>query len=243
MHYEEHGRPDGEPLLLLHGFTGTGQAWRRPFLNRLGAQYRLIVPDMRGHGRTTNPQGKIVHAELARDTGALVAALGIGRAHFCGHSSGAMHLLFLALEQPQLVHSLTLAAATYTFDEYVKARVREARASAPPQWIEELEARHSETHGAGYAYTLLDHWVDAVHRPGELPFAPADLGQIACPTSIVHGDRDQFFPVHVPVAMYEAIPDAQLCILPNCHHAVLGETLALFASVLFPFLERHPLAG
>ena len=240
LYYQEHGRPDGEPLVLLHGFTGTGQAFDQ-FLSQLGECYRLIVPDWRGHGRTTNPSGTIVHAELARDTAAFVTALGIDRAHLCGFSSGAMHLLFLALEQPRLVHSLTLAAATYTFDDHVKAQVHEVLSSITPEWIQGLEAAHGETHGAEYAQTILNLWAESVFRPQELPFVPDDLRGITCPTLIIHGDRDQFFPVHIPVTMYEAIPNAELCILPRCGHFVLQQRPALFVAALLDFVAENPM--
>jgi pimeloyl-ACP methyl ester carboxylesterase len=239
LYYQEHGRPDGEPLVLLHGFTSTGQAFD-PFLDRLGDRYRLIVPDWRGHGRTTNPRGTIVHAELARDTAAFVDALGIARTHLCGVSSGAMHLLFLALEQPRLVHSLTLVAATYTFDDHVKAQVREVLGSITPERIQGLEAAHGETHGAEYAHTILDLWAESVFRPQELPFVPDDLEGITCPTLIIHGDRDRFFPVHIPVTMYEAIPNAELCILPRCGHGVSHQSRDLFVDALLGFLARNP---
>jgi pimeloyl-ACP methyl ester carboxylesterase len=242
LHYEVRGPADAEPLVLLHGFTGTGKTFD-PFLGQLGERYRLIVPDWRGHGRTTNPSGKIVHAELARDTAAFVSALGIDRAHFCGFSSGGMHLLFLALDQPRLFHSLTLVAVTYTMDDHSQAGVREVLASVSPAWIRNLEAAHGETHGADYARTILDLWADSATRPNELPFTPADLGQTACPTLIIHGDRDMFFPVRVPVTMYEAIPDAELCILPRCGHMVLNQRPTLFVIALLAFLARNPFVG
>jgi pimeloyl-ACP methyl ester carboxylesterase len=238
MHYELHGRPDAEPLVLLHGFTGTGENFD-PFLAPLTERYRLIVPDWRGHGRTTNPADTIVHAELARDTAAFVTALGIERAHFLGFSSGGMHLLFLALEQPQLIQSLTLASATYTFDEHVKALVPEVRASASPGWVESIEAETRETHGAGYAQTLLDLWVASVLRENELPFTPDDLKRIACWTLILHGDRDQFFPVRIPVTMYQAIPNAELGIAPG--HGHTSGYLPLFMPALLNFLGQHPI--
>lgn len=240
MYYEVHGRSDAEPLVLLHGFTGTGQTFD-PFIEMLGERYRLIVPDWRGHGRTTNPQDKIVHAELARDTGAFVTALGMDHAHFCGFSSGGMHLLFLALEQPRLVHSLTLVSATYTFDDHCKAKVREVRASVSQEWIQNLEIAHGETHGPDYARTILDLWADSVFRPDELPFAPDDLGDIVCPTLVIHGDRDVFFPVRVPLTMYQAIPNAELCVVPNCGHSLPSP--ALFTTVLLDFLDRNPFVG
>jgi pimeloyl-ACP methyl ester carboxylesterase len=62
MYYEVHGRSDAEPLVLLHGFTGTGHETFERFLVQLGECYRLFVPDMRGHGRTVNPSSVILHS-------------------------------------------------------------------------------------------------------------------------------------------------------------------------------------
>ena len=238
LYYEIHGNPDGEPLVLLHGFLSTGRIFA-PFLDQLGKNYQVFVPDWRGHGRTLNPRSEISHAELARDTAAFAAALGLERAHFCGHSSGGMHLLFLALEHPKLVHTLTLVSATYTFDDYLKARVREARDSDAAEWIDSLIALHGEIHGPNYAKTLVDHWVTSVHRPDELPFTTEDLGEISCPTLILHGDRDRYFPLHVPLTMFQSIPNAELGILPNCGHLLPDESPEMFLTLLSDFLSRN----
>lgn len=240
MHYEIHGRSDAEPLVLLHGFTKTGDQAFGQVVAQLGENYRLFVPDMRGHGRTTTPSGEIFHSELALDTAAFAIALGLDRAHFCGHSSGGMHLLFLALEHPELVHSLTLVSATYAFDDHNKGLVREVRASAPVEWIDWLNALHGETHGTDYGDTILDLWLNSITRPDELPFSPDDLREIACPTLVMHGDRDMFFPVHVPTTMYQAIPNSELCILPNCDHELLLDSPKLFVTALLEFLSRNP---
>lgn len=240
LYYEIHGRSNAEPLVLLHGFTGTGCETFESFFDQLGKYYRLFVPDWRGHGRTTNPRNKIEHAELASDISAFANAIGLDRAHFCGHSSGGMFLLFLALEHPHLVNSLTLVSATYTFDDHTKAQARHARATAPTEWIEILKVLHGETHGTDYAHTILDQWLDSVLRPNELPFTPDDLAQITCPTLIIHGDRDQFFPVHVPFTMYQAIPNSELCILPNCGHGLPLGRPTLFETILIAFLSQHP---
>jgi pimeloyl-ACP methyl ester carboxylesterase len=57
MYYEEHGPPDGPPLVLLHGFTGTGTDWENQVAT-FRPRYRILVPDLRGHGRTDNPGGR-----------------------------------------------------------------------------------------------------------------------------------------------------------------------------------------
>ena len=241
MYYELHGRSDAEPLVLLHGFTSTGQETFKPFIDKLGKSYQLFVLDMRGHGRTTNPRREIQHAELARDTAAFVIALGLDRAHFCGHSSGGMQLPFLALEHPELVQSMTLVSATYIFDDHCKAQASALRASVSPEWLEVLKALHSETHGADYPDTILNLWLNSVLRPNELPFTTDDLSNIKCPTLIMHGDRDSFFPVYVPSTMYQAIPNSELCILPNCGHALMVDSPTMFVTALLEFLSRNPM--
>ncbi len=82
-----------------------------------------------------------------------------------------------------------------------------------------------------------------MERPGELPFRPDDLRAIGARTLIVHGDRDQFFPVSVPVAMYQAMPRARLCILPGCDHSGGTRDPELFARFALDFLGDYPLVG
>src|SRR3712207_5258395 len=92
MHYSECGSPDGPPILLLHGFTGTaGREWSR-HVAAFSGRYRLILPDLRGHGRTDNPDGTAAmrHRRFAEDIVTLCHSLGIERAAFCGQSTGSM---------------------------------------------------------------------------------------------------------------------------------------------------------
>src|SRR5579864_7485526 len=76
MHYEVRG--EGQPLILLHGFTGAGSDWRYVFdLDDLAKTYRLIIPDMRGHGGSTNPSNQFTHRQSALDMFALLDQLKI----------------------------------------------------------------------------------------------------------------------------------------------------------------------
>ena len=113
-----------------------------------------------------------------------------------------MLLTFIALEHPELFLSLTYAASTYTFDDHVKEQARIVSSSAPEQWLSSLERSHVEFQGVGYGRTIINLWRDSVLRPNELPFTTDDLNRISCPTLIIHGDRDPFFPLRVPLAMY-----------------------------------------
>jgi pimeloyl-ACP methyl ester carboxylesterase len=132
-------------------------------------------------------------------------------------------------------------SATYTFDDYLQAQVREAQAEDASDWIKSLDTLHGGVHGPGYAHKLIGLWVESVQRPDELPFALDDLGEITCPTLILHGDRDRYFPIHVPETMYQAIPNAELGILPNCDHGLPGEQPEMFVTALIDFLSRYPM--
>ena len=118
MHVEERG--SGEPLVLLHGFSSSGQAWT-PVLEDFARSYRVIVPDLRGHGRSTNPSGEFTHRQSARDIYALLDQLGIRRAKAMGISTGGMTLLHMATSQPERLEAMVLIGATTYFPEQARA--------------------------------------------------------------------------------------------------------------------------
>lgn len=105
MHYLEQGR--GEPVVLIHGNTSSS-VWWEPTLARLGDDYHLIAPDLRGRGDTEGPSADWTVEMLARDVRGLLDHLGIGAAHLVGHSLGANVALQMALDRPAAVKSLTL---------------------------------------------------------------------------------------------------------------------------------------
>src|SRR6202035_1074738 len=74
MYHERYGH--GPPLLLLHGFSGASSDWAS-FVDQWSADYELILPDLRGHGRSTNPARQYTHRQAARDLLALLDRLGI----------------------------------------------------------------------------------------------------------------------------------------------------------------------
>ena len=76
MYYETYG--SGSPLVLLHGFGGSGSTWA-PIIPDLSKYFRVIVPDLRGHGRSTNPTNRFTHRQSALDVYALLDQLGIAK--------------------------------------------------------------------------------------------------------------------------------------------------------------------
>src|SRR5438067_2094013 len=83
MYYEIHGK--GFPLLFLHGFTGSGAALIQGF-QHLSSNYQLIIPDLRGHGRSTNPSKKFTFKQAALDIFALLDYLHVPQCYAVGFS-------------------------------------------------------------------------------------------------------------------------------------------------------------
>ena len=106
LEYEVKG--SGEPVLLIS--TGPIADSFLPFLSEkaLVERYRLIRYHQRGQAGSTHGPGPVSFAEHAADAAALLGHLGIRRAHVAGHSTGAVIALQLAVDRPEIVHTLAL---------------------------------------------------------------------------------------------------------------------------------------
>ncbi|HWE55388.1 MAG TPA: alpha/beta fold hydrolase [Acidimicrobiales bacterium] len=106
IHYEVSGQ--GTPVVLLHGFPDSGRLWRHQVEALSAGGFQVIVPDMRGYGRSDRPTGvdayNILH--LVSDVGAVLADAGTERAHVVGHDWGAAVAWALASVAPGVVDRL-----------------------------------------------------------------------------------------------------------------------------------------
>jgi pimeloyl-ACP methyl ester carboxylesterase len=100
----------GRPVVLLHGFPDSGRLWRHQVPALAGAGFQVIVPDLRGYGRSGQPEAVEAYsmALLAGDVMAILAELGIGRAHVVGHDWGAALAWALASFAPGSVDHLAV---------------------------------------------------------------------------------------------------------------------------------------
>lgn len=233
MHYRTVGA--GEPLLLLHGFGACGDDWA-PHDARLAEHYRLIIPDLRGHGASTNPAGTFTMRESARDVAALLDTLGLARVRAMGISAGGMTLLHLATTQPERFEAMVLIGATTHFPEQARAIMRQELGESLPPEVREMYAQCA-TRGDAQIRELVRQFAGFKDSYDDMTFTPPHLATITARTLIVHGDRDEFFPVAVPVAMYEAIPGSALWIVPGGDHVpIYGPRAGHFQDVVLRFL-------
>jgi pimeloyl-ACP methyl ester carboxylesterase len=231
MYYEVHG--EGTPLVLLHGFTGCTQLWQ-PFVADLSKEYRLIIADLRGHGRSTNPINQFTHRQSALDVFALLDQLRIDRFKAMGVSSGGMTLLHMATQQPARVEAMVLVGTPSYIPEQARAMNLQSR-----DWDWDWDQlRQYHVHGDEQIQALLDQFYNFKDVYDDMNFTPPFLSTITAQTLIVHGDRDAFFPVSIPVEMYAFIPHAYLWIVPNGDHVpIFEERAAVFTRTTLEFLR------
>lgn len=234
MYYELHG--DGDPLVLLHGFTGSGSNWE-PFIGDLGKERQLIIPDLRGHGRSTNPSNVFTFRQSALDVFALLDRLDVGRFDAIGISGGAKTLLHMATQQPGRIEAMVLISAAPYFPEQARAIMRQM---TPESRSEEEWQMMRQWHKHG------DEQIRALWLQGngfkdsydDMNFTAPYLSTITARTLIVHGDRDPFYPAGIAMEMYAAIPRSYLWMVPNGGHGpIFGELKAGFVETASAFLR------
>ena len=121
------GRPDSAPLLLLHGYPQTHAIWHR-VARQLAAHYRLVLPDLRGYGRSSKPQGAADHANyskraMAADMVALMQELGHERFFVAGHDRGGRVAHRLALDHPEALEKLCVIDIVPTLTMYERTNM------------------------------------------------------------------------------------------------------------------------
>ncbi len=234
------GRP---PIILIHGSTITGQADWGEIAPQLAREHFVIVPDCRGHGRSSNPELSYSFAELANDTATLIHALGFERAHVIGHSNGGNVALVTLIEHPAVIQTcIPQAANAYVSPDLVE---KEPPLFAPerverdsPKWMQEMIDLHGPYHGPDYWRDLLRLTVHAIIT--EPNYTPADLARVTRPTLVIQGEKDgvnaagrhaQFIAEHVP--------DAELWIPAGVGHNVHQERQTEWITRVLDFIQRR----
>lgn len=245
IHYQTYGadQPGKAPIVLIHGSTITGQEDWGVVAPLLARSYRVIVPDCRGHGQSSNPTLSYTFKELADDTAALVRALGYPRAHIIGHSNGGNVALATLLEHAEIVQSAILQAANAYVTPYLLDREphifdpdrvqREA-----PGWIEEMIRLHGASHGQGYWRDLLRLTVQEILRQPN--YTPDDLAGVERPVFVIQGENDT---VNAPDChaqfIAEHIPHAELWLPAGIGHNVHADVTLEWVRRVLDFLDRR----
>jgi pimeloyl-ACP methyl ester carboxylesterase len=168
----------------------------------------------------------------------LLDSLNIKQARAIGFSSGAMTLLHLATKYPDRLSKMVVVSGTTQFGDQARAMLRGASMeSLPPPVLEGF--RSCAARGDAQVKELVGQFHAFGDSTDDMNLTPADLAKVKAQTLIIHGDRDEFFPVSVPVAMYTSIPKSALWIVPGGEHSpIAGADQEEFVETVEEFLAK-----
>lgn len=232
MYYEVHGA--GDPILFVHGGGGsvTG-SWPSEYVTGLSKDFRVILADSRGHGRTADGNGPLTYGRLTFDVVRLLDHLGIDRAHIVGHSMGAITGLHLLVDFPDRVRTATLLAGAYHVDNY--------RTEAYEDMRRELDAvirgENVTSRWASKPTTVLKKLrTSLLEGP---TFRLQTLETIERPTLIVAAGQDTFFPPAIAERMHAHIKGSELIVFPAATHRVQVTNAADLVPAIRGFVTRR----
>jgi 2-succinyl-6-hydroxy-2,4-cyclohexadiene-1-carboxylate synthase len=235
-------RGSGEPVVVLHGFSGSGEAMASLVFQLDG--YRCVAVDLVGHGRSPSPVDLAPYGveAMAASVAQLAAGLGDGPAHVVGYSMGGRVALALAAARPQLCRSLTLISATAGITD-VSERVQRRRADraladrigehglarfvdewvAMPMWDSLRASLSAEAWQASIDQRLRSDptgLANSLRAGGTGSMEPLwdRLEALNVPTLVMCGELDAKF-VAIGHQMHGLLPHSDLVIVPGAGHA------------------------
>jgi len=245
MYYEIHGT--GRPLVLLHGGLSTIAVDFGKVLPTLAQTRQVVAVEQQAHGHTADIDRPLTYEQMAEDTAALLRQLTIENADFFGYSVGAGIALQIAMEHPDLVRKLVVAAPAASRDGYHPGML---------EGIENLKPEDLAGSPFQQAYARTapnpENWPTLIAKVKQLDrefedWPPEVIQAITAPTLVVIGDSDIVRPEHA-VALFRllgggvagdvaGLPRSQLAILPGTTHLTLVERAEWLLSMITTFLD------
>ncbi|WP_010275149.1 alpha/beta fold hydrolase [Paenibacillus senegalensis] len=246
LYYEVSG--EGEPIIFTHGASWNHRQWEEQ-VACFQDKYQVVTWDVRGHGHSTLPEGKVDSEDFSRDLAALMDHLRLPKANLVGLSMGGHISLQTAIRYPDKVSRLVLIGTpcSNSFNWYERLFVPINRFSSrwlPVKTSASLQAKMlSKNNPANYAYifkafSMIPHdnliriW-SAVTRME----SKHDLHRVKCPTLLLIGDQDTMTN-YQQEHMRKQIADAELKVIPNAHHATNLDNPAAVNEAIQAFIRN-----
>jgi 2-succinyl-6-hydroxy-2,4-cyclohexadiene-1-carboxylate synthase len=253
---------EGEPLILLHGFTGSTKSWQRvvPFLRN---RHQLIRIDLIGHGLSEAPADHSRYSMhyAIQDLLFVLDYLGLGKIHLLGYSMGGRCALHFAAHYPRRVKTLILESSSPGIENYSEREARIKSDEALAEFIETagLEAFVNKWTNLDLfaSQQLLPEWVRNEVRLQRLQNRPQGLAnslrgmgtgvqqslwnclkQIEIPTLLLVGKMDAKF-CRLGVSMHELMPNSTLQIISDAGHTIHLERPVQFTHAVNHFLASY----
>jgi pimeloyl-ACP methyl ester carboxylesterase len=245
---------EGEPVILIMGFSGTMDVWDEGFIKSLAARHKVIVFDNRGMGLTSSSSKNYTVETLGDDTAGLMDAIGVQRAHVVGWSMGTYIAQELALRHPEKVDKLVLYAADCGGKEAVMPsdevlqKLGDTSGSPeergkrtfgllfPQEWLQE-----NPDPGKFFPDVVETSSPESINRQNEAWMewqgACSRLSRITQPTLLITGTDDILTPPENSRMMAKLLPNATLVEMPGGGHGLIFQNLG-FAEKVIDFIKR-----
>jgi pimeloyl-ACP methyl ester carboxylesterase len=237
LRYESLGDDEAPPVVLLHGFTSDLRMWA-PHVGPFSADFRVIVPDLRGHGQSEAPEDLASYTmeRYAMDLAELLGQFGVELCALVGCSFGGMIAAHFAVEHPERVAALVLSDTSAAFDhpDYdSRYREREANMAASEEVVRKFgtaelgrraAAKITDTflaEGMRKRYSRMSHdgYLGAAQVRRERPDLLPRLGErLTMPVMVCIGSEDPVF--SASEVMARELPGARVIEFEGCGHGI-----------------------
>lgn len=240
------------PLLFVHGFPLSRGAWQNQVM-AFAPTHRVLAPDLRGLGDSGASAGPTSMARFAEDLAALLRELRVGPVVLVGHSMGGYVALAFQEGFSERLCGLVLVGTRAGADTPETAAKRRASAEkvgaegigfivadmAPKMLAaDNLDENSAQQVRALMAPSSVQGVASALLGMADRPDATPGLGQIRVPTLVITGAQDTVIPPNESELLAQAIPGAQLELIPHAGHLVAFEQPAAFNRCLAAWLTR-----
>jgi pimeloyl-ACP methyl ester carboxylesterase len=225
----------GPTVVLLHGGMSSSASMLRSIGPSLQKRYAVAAFDRRGHGRTGDTDEPFSYDAMATETIAFLRYLK-RRVHVVGHSDGGNVALLVAMRAPELLRRVVVIGANYHF----KGLMPMANFDPDSEGFAEWAQRFGENSPDGPAHARVVEEKTRVMTFSQPTLSTRDLATISVPVLVMAGDDDVATMLHT-ITMYEAIPDAELAIVPGTSHMLLKERTKESVRIIDHFLRaKYP---
>lgn len=206
-------------LLLLPGLLGSMNSQWRGFIRSLSPNFRIVMLDLRGHGRSQNNAPTLTLDQFLQDIKGLLDFLQIESFHIAGYDFGGYLGLMLALSQSRRVETLLMLATKFYWTEKSAAKMR---AQLEPETISKQAPAYADQlvqeHGARQWRVLVRQAGDIIVHLAENGLTDRMAAQVQCPVLVCVGDRDKLVSLEECQRISKAIPNSGLLVLPGVSH-------------------------
>jgi pimeloyl-ACP methyl ester carboxylesterase len=255
LYYEIHG--EGFPLLMIQGLSENVYWWDSPMIERLSEQFKTILFDNRGVGRSDKLDGDLTIELMATDVLGLMDALNINQALILGHSMGGMIAQELALKSPERVKKLVLCSTSCGGSRAEMPSIETQRLLGKLSVQGHTRDLVEEAMPHIFTKKFLSENPEFIEKKIDdiliLPTGPIafkaqmtawmrynsfrKLKTINVPTLIIHGTEDILVPPRNGELLAEKIPNAEIQYFDSDAHMIHTEETDKFTNSLIEFLK------